>query len=139
MQSSQFQPITSSQYSGISTEDLGTDNVPHSYHQKTNSNGQCLITNTRFQKAEKKLWTWLSPPDCNQVPPDCNQVKHKQQIDFILVRRKWQNSIMDTQAYNSFASVGSDHRVVSANVRLSLRAPKQKVERMMKCLDGFRG
>ena len=92
MQSSQFQPITSSQYSGISTEDLWqTTYLTH--HQKTNSNGQRLIdlleehallaANTRFQNDEKTIWTWLSPPDCNQV-------KHKQQIDFILVRRKWQ-------------------------------------------------
>ena len=39
---------------------------------------------------------------------------------------------MDTQAYNSFASVGSDHGVVSAKVRLSLRAPKQKLEGKVK-------
>ena len=46
---------------------FGTDNVPHSYHQKTNSNGQHLIdlleehallaVNTRFLNAENKLWT----------------------------------------------------------------------------------
>ena len=114
---------------------LGADEVPYSYHQETNDNGKYLIdlmeehaliaANTQLQKAQKKLWTWISPPDRNQV-------KHKQQIDFILVRRKWRNSIMDTQAFNSFTSVGSDHRIVSTRVRLSLRASRPKVERKVK-------
>ena len=34
----------------------------------------------------------------------------------------------NAQAYNSFASVGSDNRVVLAKMRLSLRAPMQKIE-----------
>lgn len=82
---------------------LGSDEVPHSFNEKLNCNGQYLIdlmeehaltaANTRFQKPKRKLWTWLSPPDFYQV-------KHKQQIDFILVRRKWQNSILDAQAFS---------------------------------------
>ena len=57
---------------------------------------------------------------------------HKQQIDYILVRRKWRNSIQDAQAYNSFASIGSDHRIVTVKIRLSLRAPKVKSTRKAK-------
>ena len=57
---------------------------------------------------------------------------HKQQIDYILVRRKWRNSVHNAQAYNSFASIGSDHRVVSARIRLSLRAPAKKAIRKTK-------
>ena len=37
---------------------------------------------------------------------------------------KWKNSVTNTEAYSSFASVGSDHRVVTAEVKLSLRASK---------------
>ena len=47
---------------------------------------------------------------------------NKSQIDYILVRRKWRNSVINCEAYSSFANVGSDHRVVSAKIRLSLKA-----------------
>ena len=43
------------------------------------------------------------------------------QIDFILVRKKWRNSVLNTEAYESFSNVGSDHRLVASKVRLSLR------------------
>ena len=46
------------------------------------------------------------------------------QLDYILVRRKWRNSILNSEAYNTFCSVGSDHRVVSAKIRLSLRTTR---------------
>ena len=97
-----------------------------SYHQGTaNRNGKLLedlllerqleITNTRFQKRKGKLWTYLS--DMNQS---------KSQIDFIIGRRKWRNSIKNSEAYGSFNSLGSDHRVVIARVKLSLRMSKTK-------------
>ena len=37
---------------------------------------------------------------------------------------KWKNSVLNSEAYSSFASVGSDHRIVTAKVRLSLRVTK---------------
>ena len=40
------------------------------------------------------------------------------------MRKKWRNSILNAEPYSSFSSVGSDHRVVSMRVRLSLRVPK---------------
>ena len=46
------------------------------------------------------------------------------QLDYILVRRKWRNSILNAEPYSTFSSVGSDHRVVSIKVRMSLRVPK---------------
>ena len=75
---------------------------------------QLLATNTLFQKRRGKLWTWMSP----------NKTTH--QIDYILTRKKWRRSIINSEAYGSFSSLGSDHRVVSATVRLSLRAPKKQ-------------
>ena len=33
-----------------------------------------------------------------------------------------ENSVKNEDAYNSFATIGSDHRIVSAKLRLSLRA-----------------
>ena len=42
-----------------------------------------------------------------------------------MVRNKWQNSIKDCQAYSSFFSIGSDHRIVSASVKLSFKVSKK--------------
>ena len=102
---------------------IGNDDALFTFHEKTNSNGKLLldlaeensliITNTTFQKRPGKLWTYLS--DMNGL---------KSQIDFILINRKWKNSIKNVEAYSTFASIGSDHRVVSAKVKLSLRTCK---------------
>jgi len=97
-----------------------------SFHQgPANRNGRMLedlllerqleITNLRFQKRKGKLWTYLS--DMNQI---------KSQIDFIVCRKKWRNSIKNSEAYGSFHSMGSDHRVVIARIKLSLRMSKTK-------------
>ena len=45
----------------------------------------------------------------------------KTKIDFILVNRKWRNSVHNVEAYNSFSSLGGDHRLVSATIHLSLQ------------------
>ena len=45
-------------------------------------------------------------------------------LDILKWRKKWRNSLLNAEAYNTFASVGSDHRIVSARVRLSLRKSK---------------
>ena len=45
---------------------------------------------------------------------DMNQ--QRSQIDFIICKRKWRKS--------SFQSIGSDHRVVLAQIKLSLRTSK---------------
>ena len=44
------------------------------------------------------------------------------QIDYIIIRKKWTNSLLNAEPYNSFSSIGSDHRIMSARIRLSLRA-----------------
>ena len=41
-----------------------------------------------------------------------------------MLRKKWRNSVHNAEAYNSFSSLKSDHRVVSARIRLSLRTSK---------------
>lgn len=112
---------------------LGRDDVNFSFHQETNRNGsklsdlllefQLIATNTMFMKKFKKLWTFQHPNGL------------KSQIDFILVRKKWRNSIRNSQSYSSFSSVGSDHRIVSANVVLSLRSSKRLKPNPMKLID----
>ena len=102
--------------------ELGLDDAKFTHHDITNRNGKYLvelateknliIANTQFRKKAGKLWTFTSPGG------------NKYQLDYILIRRKWRNSLQNAEAYNTFASVGSDHRIVSARVRLSLRKSK---------------
>jgi hypothetical protein len=101
---------------------IGHEDSNYSFHESTNRNGKYLvelamekslmITNTHFRKKDGKLWTYISPGGC------------KYQLDYILIRRKWKNSVLNAEAYNTFASVGSDHRIISAKIRLSLRKAK---------------
>ena len=39
---------------------------------------------------------------------------------------------MNSEAYNSFASTGSEHRIVSARIRLSLRAKSKTQPKKVK-------
>ena len=97
----------------------------YSYHEKTkNRNGRILldftteknfeITSTGFHKKVGKQWTFVGPGGA------------KSQIDFILINKKWRNSVLNVEPYNSFSTVGSDHRIVTARIRLSLRKTKRK-------------
>ena len=99
------------------------DIIRRSFHDKTSRNGDLLLDliseneqvslNSHFLKKNSKLWTFTYPD------------KTKAHIDYILINRKWVKSAIDCQAYNSFMQIGSDHRVVVAHLRLSLRAPKR--------------
>ena len=43
------------------------------------------------------------------------------QIDYVLINKKWKNSALNCEAYSSFEGVSTDHRIVTAKIRLSLR------------------
>ncbi|XP_072051808.1 craniofacial development protein 2-like [Amphiura filiformis] len=115
---------------------VGREHYKFPYHDSTNRNGKLLhtlaieneleITNVSFCKKKSRLWTCTLPSG------------FKAQLDYILVRRKWRNSILNCCTYNSFASIGSDHRVVTAKVRLSLRSngktPPRKIRYNWKVL-----
>ena len=102
---------------------LGHEKAKHTYHASTNKNGNLLhdyalecglyITNVMFKKRNGKLWTYLS-----------DMSGSKSQVDYILVNRKWKNSVKDVEAYSSFSSLGSDHRILTAKIKLSLRMKK---------------
>jgi len=106
-------------------------------HGRTNRNGKLLrdtalecdllIMNTQFRKKEGKLWTHLSDGTLT-----------KSQIDFILVRRKWRKSVKDVEPYSFFRSLGSDHRLVLAEVRLSLRTTKAAPRKILYDWDAFK-
>ena len=95
----------------------------YSYHEETNDNGARLVNYSeacnmrsvqfRFPHPAKYLWTWMH----------ANQTS-KAQLDHILISGKWINSIENVRAYNC-VELNSDHRILSAKVKISLRAPKE--------------
>ena len=67
----------------------------------------CL--NIKYQKTEGKLWTYTYANNS------------KAQIDYVFINKKWKTSAMNCEAYSSFEGVSSDHRILTAKIRLSLR------------------
>ena len=94
-------------------------NNKYSLHNTSNRNGQHLTDfmienrlaclNTNYQKREGKLWTYTYANNT------------KAQIDYVLINKKWKNSALNCEAYSSFEGVSTDHRIVTAKIRLSLR------------------
>ena len=94
-------------------------NNKYSLHNTSNRNGQHLTDfmienrlaclNTNYQKREGKLWTYTYANNT------------KAQIDYVLINKKWKNSALYCEAYSSFEGVSTDHRIVTAKIRLSLR------------------
>lgn len=62
----------------------------------------------------------------------------KFQIDFILVKKKWRNGVMNTEDYDFFSCLESDRRLVMTDVRLSLRKSKAKAQRVLYDWSTFR-
>ena len=87
-------------------------NNKYSLHNMSNRNGQHLTDfmienrlaclNTNYQKREDKLWTYTYANNT------------KAQIDYVLINK-------NCEAYSSFEGVSTDHRIVTAKIRLSLR------------------
>lgn len=96
---------------------------PNCYHAATNHNGVrllklCESTNlrpahTHFGNRRSRLATF------HPVNPEHPMT----QIDHIMINTKWWKSIKSCRAFNTI-DIGSDHKVVTAHFRLSLRATK---------------
>ena len=94
-------------------------NNKYSLHNTSNRNGQHLTDfmienrltclNINYEKREGKLWT------------NTYANSSKAQIDYVFINKKWKNSTINCEAYSSFDGVSSDHRIVTAKIRLSLR------------------
>ena len=94
-------------------------NKKFSLHNSSNKNEQHLTDftieirltclNTNFQKVEGKLWTYSYPNNT------------KAQIDYVFINKKWNNCPFNSEAYSSFESVSTDHRIFKAKIRVSLR------------------
>ena len=94
-------------------------NNKYRLHITSNRNGQHLTDfmienrltnlNKNHQKREGKLWTYTYANN------------NKVQIDYVFINKKWKNSAMNCEAYSSFEGMSSDHRIVTAKIRLSPR------------------
>ena len=99
-------------------------NNKYSLQNTSNRNGQHLTDfmienrltclNTNYQKREGKLYTYAK--------------NTKAQIDYVLINKKWKNSAMNCEAYSSFEGVSTDHRIVTAKIRLSRRKNAKRTE-----------
>ena len=91
-------------------------NAKFSFHNNTSSNGgffadlavqkYVIDTNTYLHKRAGKHWTYIDP--CGAM----------YQLDYILVHCEWRNRVLDVELYSTFASIGSDHRTVTAELCL---------------------
>ena len=101
---------------------LSNAHVRYAHDKRTNENGIRLldlacekslcITNPMFEKRVGKRWSFEDPKGNHYL------------LDYILVNSKWKNCVLNSEAYSTFESVGSDHRVIAARIRLSLRSTK---------------
>ena len=72
-----------------------------------------VIVNTLFQQHKRRLYTWTSPDG-----------QHWNQIDYILCRQRWRNSIQwakQSAKTKPWADCGSDHELLIAKFRLKLK------------------
>ena len=96
-------------------------NVNHKFslHNSSNRNGRDLTDftlenrltclSTKFQKRKGKLWTYTYADN------------NKGQTDCVFMNKKLNNSALNCKAYSTFEGVSSNHRIVKAKIRLSLR------------------
>jgi exonuclease III len=90
---------------------------------KTNDRGETLIqfcerndmsiANTLFKQPKRRLYTWKSPGDV-----------HRNQIDYLLIKSRFKNSIINCRTYPG-ADIKSDHSPVVMKMKLKLKIPKR--------------
>lgn len=79
-----------------------------------------VIKNTFYMMKPRRLYTWKSPQDGTYR----TQVV-RNQIDYLLINKRFQNSVTRTAAYPG-ADVGSDHNPIVANCRIKFKTIKKR-------------
>src|SRR5678815_4382393 len=74
--------------------------------------------NTWFEQPKRRLYTWTSPDG-----------KHRNQIDYILINKRWNSTIRDVRTKPG-ADCGTDHELLVATVQMKLKKLK-KGERLI--------
>ena len=89
-----------------SLHNLSNRNGEHLTYFRLENRSTCL--NTKFQKRKGKLWTYIYANNTQS------------QIEYVFLNKKWNYSALNCEAFSSFEGVSSDHRIVTAKIRLSL-------------------
>ena len=120
---------------GYFNAQIGPEEAAFTLNHATNFNGellveyakefQLIVANNNFMKPAAKLWTFQHPSGS------------RSQTDYILIRKKWINSIRNCQSYSSFCSIGSNHRIVFCHTCLSLRCSKKPVANPLKTIENL--
>lgn len=71
---------------------------------------ELALTNTMFKQHPRRLYTWTAPNG-----------KTKNQIDYILIHKRWRSGISITKTYPG-ADCGSDHELLVAKLKIRLKA-----------------
>ncbi|KAL1446457.1 hypothetical protein WDU94_005636 [Cyamophila willieti] len=87
------------------------------------------VMNTFFDLPPRRLYTWKAPGDSPR-----NIIRN--QIDYILINKRFQNAITSVKTYPG-ADIRSDHNLLLANLRIRLKklrkrefAPRMKTEKL---------
>jgi endonuclease/exonuclease/phosphatase family metal-dependent hydrolase len=85
-----------------------------------------MVTNTRFRKPKRRLYTWKAQGD-----------RSRHQLDYILVKHRFRNSVKDVQTLPG-ADIDSDHNLLVAKIctrlkkiiRFQKRRPQTDMEKL---------
>ena len=76
---------------------------------------ELVVTNNTFQQHPRRLYTWTSMGD-----------RVRNQIDNILIGRRWRTTILVTKTRPSADDCGSDHQLLVAKLTIKLRQKKRR-------------
>lgn len=80
-------------------------------------------SNTSFMKPKYQLCTFKYPKS------------GRAQLDYLIFRKRWRNSVKDSRSYPTFSNVSADHRLLSATLKISLTVSKRAVSHPNKRID----
>ncbi|XP_030746013.1 craniofacial development protein 2-like [Sitophilus oryzae] len=76
-----------------------------------------VVTNTLFKLPPRRLYTWRSPQDTKDKIV-------RNQIDYVMINKRYRNSILSAKTYPG-ADMASDHNPVVATFKLTLKRIRQ--------------
>jgi len=94
----------------------------YTYHTSTNNNGQRLVNRCEFCNIQSVLLKRPQPPGHQWTWEHAEG--SKSQLDHIMLRGKWINSLQSWRAYSTI-ELDSDHRILTARLKLSLRTTRK--------------
>lgn len=77
-----------------------------------------VIMNTFFQLPPRRLYTWKSPADSPQKVI-------RNQIDFIIINKRYQNSVKSVKTYPG-ADILSDHNLLLSKIKIRLKKTRKR-------------